>query len=77
MGFLAKAEKAIDYFDRCMMYFPNSYPALQMAGRPVPGHATVMANKPHIYFDELSKWAGLKSSRLVTMATRRQMATDF
>lgn len=55
MGYLAKAEKAIDYFDRCMMYFPNSYPALQMAGGPVPGHATVMANKPHIYFDELSK----------------------
>jgi hypothetical protein len=55
MGFLAKAEKAIDYFDRCMMYFPNSYPKLQTAGRPVPGHATVMANKPHIYFDELSK----------------------
>jgi len=55
MGFLAKAEKAIDYFDRCMMYFPNSYPKLQIAGRPVPGHATVMANKPHIYFDELSK----------------------
>ena len=55
IGFLTKANKAIDYFDRWMMYFPNSYPALQIGGKPVPGHATVIANKPHVYFDELSK----------------------
>lgn len=55
MGFLSKAEKAIDYFDRWMMYFPKSYPTLQIGGRPVPGHATVIANKPHIYFDKLRK----------------------
>lgn len=55
MGFLAKANKAIDYFDRWMMYFPNSYPALQIGGKPVPGHATVIANKPHVYFDKLRK----------------------
>ena len=55
MGFLAKADKAIDYFDRWMMYFPESYPALQMDGKPVPGHATVIANDPHVYFDKLSK----------------------
>jgi len=55
MGYLSKAEKAVDYFDEWMMYFPKSYPALQMGGKPVPGHATVIANKPHIYFDELVK----------------------
>ena len=55
MGFLAKADKAIDYFDRWMMYFPRSYPALQMGGKPVPGHATVIANDPHVYFDKLTK----------------------
>ena len=55
LGFLEKAEKAIEYLDQWMMYFPKSYPALQIGGKPVPGHATVIANKPHIYFDELSK----------------------
>ncbi len=55
MGFLKKTNKAIAYFDRWMMYFPNSYPALQMGGKPVRGHATVIANKPHLYFDKLRK----------------------
>jgi len=55
MGFLARADKAIDYFDRWMMYFPKAYPAIQMGGKPVPGHATVIANKPHSYFDDFSK----------------------
>ena len=55
MGFLARADKAIDYFDRWMMYFPKAYPAIQMGGKPVPGHATVLANKPHSYFDDFSK----------------------
>lgn len=55
MGFLARANKAIDYFDRWMMYFPKAYPAIQMGGKPVPGHATVLANKPHAYFDDFSK----------------------
>ena len=55
MGFLAKADKAIDYFDRWMMYFPKAYPEIQMGGKPVPGHATVLANKPHSYFDDFSK----------------------
>jgi hypothetical protein len=56
MGFLAKADKATDYFDRWMMYFPTSYPALQIGGKPVPGHATMIANKPHIYFDDFRNW---------------------
>ncbi len=55
MGFLARADKAIDYFDRWMMYFPKAWPAIQMGGKPVPGHATVLANKPHSYFDDFSK----------------------
>ncbi len=55
MGFIAKADNAIDYFDRWMMYFPKAYPAIQMGGKPVPGHATVLANKPHSYFDDFSK----------------------
>lgn len=54
-GFFDKAEKGLDYYDRWMMYYPHSYPKLQMAGKPVPGHASVIANQPHIYPDTLSK----------------------
>lgn len=59
MGFLKRTEKAIVFFDKWLMYFPESYPKLQLGGKPVPGHATVVANKPHLYFDELRKvgWA--------------------
>jgi len=55
MGFTSKVNTAVDYFDRWMMYFPNSFPELQLGGKPVPGHATVIANKPLIYFDVLRK----------------------
>lgn len=55
MGFSKKVNAAIDYFDKWMMYFPKSYPSNQLGGKPVPGHATVIANKPHVYFDVLSK----------------------
>lgn len=53
MGFSKKTNAALDYFDRWMMYFPHSYPAIQLGGKPVPGHASVVANKPLEYFDVL------------------------
>lgn len=52
-GFRAKAEKAVDYYDGWMLYFPRAYPQVQLGGRPVPAHATVIANRPHVYFDSL------------------------
>jgi len=55
IGFSKKVNAAIDYYDKWMMYFPKSYPSIQLGGKPVPGHATVVANKPLIYFDLLSK----------------------
>ena len=55
IGFSKKVNAAIDYYDKWMMYFPKSYPSIQLGGKPVPGHATVVANKPLIYFDVLSK----------------------
>ncbi|MHB8339181.1 MAG: hypothetical protein ACYDEE_17330, partial [Ignavibacteriaceae bacterium] len=42
-------------YDRWMMWFPKSFPGIQLGGKPVPGHATVIANKPLIYSDFLSK----------------------
>jgi len=55
MGFETKVNTAIAFFDKWLMYWPKAYPEIQLGGKPVPGHATVIANKPHIYFDELSK----------------------
>ncbi len=52
-GFLDKAELGMDYFDKWLLYFPHSFPELQLGGKPVPGHATVIANTPHVYFDNL------------------------
>lgn len=78
MGFLAKADKAIDYFDRWMMYFPKSYPALQLGGKPVPGHATVIANDPHVYFDKLTKLGNWPTNtRPAITAIPKPTATEF
>ena len=54
-GILIPANAAVNFWDKWLMYFPKSYPELQMGGKPVPGHATVIANQPHVYFDSLSK----------------------
>ncbi|MEN8255087.1 MAG: hypothetical protein ABFR33_06410 [Verrucomicrobiota bacterium] len=53
VGMDQNVNAAIDFFDKWMMYFPESYPDLQLGGKPVPGHATVVANRPHLYFDKL------------------------
>ena len=55
LGFEEKVNQSIKFFDKWMMYFPESFPEIQLGGKPVPGHATVIANKPHEYFDELTK----------------------
>ncbi|MBN1901281.1 hypothetical protein JW926_08165 [Candidatus Sumerlaeota bacterium] len=53
MGYMDKVEKSLDFFGHWIMHFPRSFPQVQMNGKPVPGHAAVIANKPHVYFDEL------------------------
>ena len=52
-GFKEKVNASIGFFDKWMMYFPESYPEVQLGGKPVPGHATVVPNIPHLYFDFL------------------------
>ena len=54
-GFAEPVEKCIDYFDNWLMYYPRSFPKVQLGGKPVPGHASVIANMPHVYFDVI-KW---------------------
>lgn len=55
MGYSKKVNSALDYYDKWAMYFPDSYPKLELGGKPVPAHATVIANKPLIYSEFLSK----------------------
>jgi len=33
------------------MYCPRAWPEVQLGGKPVPGHWSVICNKPHVYFD--------------------------
>jgi|GEM_PF-393477 len=54
-GFAEKVETSIDFFDKWLMYYPRSFPEVQLGGKPVPGHASVIANYPHVYFDVI-KW---------------------
>lgn len=53
IGMEEKVNASIKFFDKWLMYFPESFPEIQLGGKPVPGHATVVANKPHVYFDKL------------------------
>jgi hypothetical protein len=52
-GMEKKVNDGIAFFDKWMMYYPRSYPEIQLGGKPVPGHASVIANTPHVYFDKL------------------------
>ncbi len=52
-GLEEKVNKGIAFFDKWMMYYPESYPEIQLGGEPVPGHASVIANTPHVYYDKL------------------------
>jgi len=65
LGFEKAVSRGIDFFDHWLMYFPNAFPKLQLGGKPVPGHATVIANQPHVYFDTLrhAGWATKYTSR--------------
>lgn len=55
MGFADRAEAGVDFHLKHILAFPQGFPELNIAGKPVPGHATVVANKPFFYPDELAK----------------------
>ncbi len=58
LGFAEKVEKAIDHYNHWLMYYPRAWPEVQLGGKPVPGHWSVVCNKPHSYFDShtLAGW---------------------
>lgn len=49
LDYIVESNRALDMLDKQLMYFPENYPALQLAGEKIPGHWTVIANKPLVY----------------------------
>jgi len=49
LNYIDKSNKAIKFLDKQLMYFPEMYPKLQLAGKKIPGHWTVIANTPLVY----------------------------
>ncbi len=49
LGYIKESNRALALLDRQLMYFPENFPALQLGGKKIPGHWTVIANKPLIY----------------------------
>ena len=58
LGYLEQCERAIDFLDRQLMFFPENYPKLQLDGKPIPGHFTVVAENPLYYSHVLSELGG-------------------
>jgi hypothetical protein len=54
LNYIAESNRALTLLDKQLMYFPENYPKLQLAGKKIPGHWTVIANKPLIYSQVLS-----------------------
>lgn len=46
-GYVTEAEKGCEFGNKCMMYFPEQ--GLKIKGVDIPGHYTVIPNKPLIY----------------------------
>jgi hypothetical protein len=49
LNYIEESNRALALLDKQLMYFPENYPSLQLAGKKIPGHWTVIANKPLIY----------------------------
>lgn len=54
LNYIDESNRAINFLDKQLMYFPDNYPTLQLLGKKIPGHWTVIANKPLIYSQVLT-----------------------
>jgi len=54
LNYIDESNRAINFLDKQLMYFPENYPTLQLGGKKIPGHWTVIANKPLIYSQVLT-----------------------
>lgn len=49
LNYTEEANRALAFLNKQLMYFPGNYPSLQLGGKKIPGHWTVIANKPLHY----------------------------
>jgi hypothetical protein len=49
LDYIEESNRALALLDRQLMYFPENFPVLQLGGKKIPGHWTVIANQPLIY----------------------------
>lgn len=54
LNYIDASNRALNFLDQQLMYFPGNYPSLQLSGQKIPGHWTVIANKPLIYSQVLT-----------------------
>lgn len=54
LNYIDKSNKALGFLDKQLMYFPEMYPTLQLEGKKIPGHWTVIANTPLVYSEVLT-----------------------
>lgn len=48
-GYAEYEKKVLDYCNEKLMYYPREYPKLTFDGKQVPGHWSVVINKPLVY----------------------------
>lgn len=54
LNYINQSNGALNFLDQQLMYFPGNYPKLQLSGQKIPGHWTVIANKPLVYSQVLT-----------------------
>ena len=69
-GHVSEAEHGVEYGNNWMMYYPRHQ--LTLSGRPIPGHFSVMPNKPLIYSTVL-----VPQANWPTRYTREKFGDDY
>ncbi len=69
-GQISKAQTAVDFGNNCMMYFPKNN--MTFNGVKVPGHYTVVINKPMLYSETL-----VPDANWPTQYTESKFGSDY
>ena len=70
IGLLKESQRSVDFLNRWLMYYPEH--GLTLLGHRIPGHWSVIPNKPFIYSKELTVVAGWP-----TRYTRERFGDDY
>ena len=70
IGLLKESQRSVDFLNRWLMYYPEH--GLTLLGHRIPGHWSVIPNKPFVYSKELTVVAGWP-----TRYTRERFGDDY